>query len=312
MGKMFSALVLVIVALAPALTAQDNQAATTPSVTDLEALLGQVVRVETSGGGSFLGTLLTVGPDRLELVEPDGEIVQIAFKSVKRALTIPPGKGLRAFYQDSAANRLIVAPTGFPMDPGELHVTDQEAVVITGSYGLSRFVSLWGGISPAGALLSARAIASLNRLAFSAGSFIGLEWVGAMGGPVSGLLLPYALASWGEPDNNLSIGGALAFGFGSEQGFRSVGAVVEVGGKMVLTATTALVTENWLIWSVADGKWDPVPLAAIVGLVFRIAGSRFSWDIGALLPLQVRGGLAGYFDGAFIPVPWVSLTYRIR
>ena len=61
-------------------------------------------------------------------------------------------------------------------------------------------------------------------------------------------------------------------------------------------------------------------MVAVSGVVFRIAGSRFSWDIGAILPLLIyeEGGtmgkarIRGAFDGLWIPVPWISVTYRIR
>jgi hypothetical protein len=206
-------------------------------------------------------------------------------------------------------------PTGFAMEPGELHITDTELVFVTASYGLNDYVSFWGGISPLGALASARGILSLGRsVAVSAGAFAALEWLSMLGKPVASLILPYLLMSWGEPENNLTLGASWAFSASPSEGFDSLGLVVVVGGKVVLTATTALVSENWLVWGeLSEGQgWEAAPLYGVFGLAFRIAGGRLSWDIGAVMPLRLAGGVEGIFDGTFIPLPWLSLTYRIR
>jgi len=282
---------------------------------EAEQLIGQPVRVETEGGGVFQGTLLTVTPERLELVEADGQILALSRAQVKRLREIPADEGVRGFYQDSASNRLMFIPTGFAMEPRELHITDTELVFVTASYGLNDYVSFWGGISPLGALASARGILPLGRsVAVSAGAFAGLEWVGILGEPVAGLFLPYLLVSWGEPENNLTLGASWAFAASPSGGFDSLGLVAVVGGKVVLTATTALLSENWLVWGeLSEGQgWEAAPLYGVFGLAFRIAGGRLSWDIGALMPLRLAGGVEGVFDGSFLPLPWLSLTYRIR
>jgi hypothetical protein len=281
-----------------------------------EELVGRAVRVETDGGGIFQGTLVLADPERLELVQSDGQIVAVSRGQVRRLQEIPADKGVRAFYQDSASNRLIFAPTGFAMEPGELHITDTELVFVTASYGLNDYLSFWGGISPLGALASVRGILPLGgRFAVSAGAFVGLEWLlGLTDQPVAGLLLPYLLASWGEPQNNLTVGTAWALTVDGANGVQSFGLVAVVGGKIVLTATTALVSENWLIWGErGEGTgWDAIPLCGFFGVAFRIAGGRLSWDIGAIMPLGFDGGVTGLAGGPFVPLPWLSVTYRIR
>ena len=294
---------------------------------DLAGLIGKTIRIETSGRGNFTGVLLAVGQDRVELEGSDGEIIQISRMAIERYRELTPGKKGRAFYQDSAANRLIFAPTAFSMEPGEFHIADHEIALVTASYGMGKHVSFWGGISPAGALLSGRFIAPIGEsFAVSAGSFAAIEWLGAGGGPVSGLLLPYSLFSWGKSNNNITAGGGAAFWFNADTGSEMVGVVAVLGGKLVLTATTALVTENWIVWGklyadeILDHEWYGIPLVAASGLIFRIAGNRFSWDIGAVLPLMIldetrpagTARIRGAFDGLWIPIPWISVTYRIR
>jgi hypothetical protein len=278
-------------------------------------LIGKPVRIQTEGGGVFQGTLLSVGNDRIEVIEADGLITTVHISAVTEVLELSMEKGVRSLYQDSASNRLMFVPTGFAMEPGELHISDTELAFVTASYGLNDHVSLWAGISPLGAIASARGIVKLgDSIAASAGMFAGIEWQGMLGDQVGGLLLPYLLVSWGEPENNLTLGGSWAFSTTASTGFESKGAVAVFGGKRVLTATTALVSENWLIWaesSPGEG-WDALPMISVSGLAFRIAGNRLSWDIGAIVPLDIADGLGGIGDGPVVPLPWLSLTYRIQ
>ncbi|MFH2114190.1 MAG: hypothetical protein ABIJ86_06765 [Spirochaetota bacterium] len=278
-------------------------------------LIGKPVRIQTQGGGVFQGTLFSVTDERLEIVEADGLIVAIHVSAVSSIAALSMARGTRSLYQDSASNRLMFMPTGFAMAPGELHISDTELAFVTASYGLSEHVSLWAGISPLGAIASARGVLSIgDSVAASAGMFAGIEWQGMLGDQVGGLFLPYLLVSWGEPENNLTIGGSWAISTAPTRGLESRGAVAVIGGKCVLTATTALVSENWLIWAEesTNENWSAVPLFGAFGLAFRIAGNRLSWDIGAIVPLDIAGGIGGIGDGPVVPLPWLSLNYRIR
>jgi hypothetical protein len=42
---------------------------------------------------------------------------------------------------------LLVALLAASVEPGELHVADQELVVVSMSYGVSRHFSVWGALS---------------------------------------------------------------------------------------------------------------------------------------------------------------------
>jgi len=73
------------------------------------------------------------------------------------------------------------------------------------------------------------------------------------------------------------------------------------------------VTEN----NNENAAWEPIPMIIVTGIAFRIAGEKFSWNLGAILPLLFEketggysiGGLGG--DRGLIPIPLFSLTYRI-
>ena len=285
-----------------------------------EDYLGRGVSVRTAGGGSFQGTLVRITDDRIEIVIADGQILQIARSELVDMALLDDRGGARSFYEDSASNRLIVMPTGFPMDRGEFQIADQEIVAVTGSYGINEWLSVWGGVSIPGALFSLRgSLAIGERVGVSVGSFVGASWFDLDLGP---LVLPYALASVGENNNNVTVGSGFAMTF--NDGFDIPGAVLAVGGKRTLTAGTAIVTENWIIWAkrnrtdpitlVPSEEWSAMPLIIAPSAAFRIANNRLSWDIGAVVPFIIDGNrVDGYYlNDPVFPIPILSLTYRIR
>jgi hypothetical protein len=80
--------------------------------------------------------------------------------------------------------------------------------------------------------------------------------------------------------------------------------VVVLGGKIPLSSTTALITENWFVIPP-----NPQELVILPAVVFRIAGNRLSWDIGATYPMTVT---STSFSSLGFPIPILTLTYRIN
>ncbi|TFH05727.1 MAG: hypothetical protein E4H09_01515 [Spirochaetales bacterium] len=288
--------------------------------TNLGSFLGDAVSVRTVSGAIYQGVLQQVMEDRVELLVPDGEIVQLARSQIETVTAIVSTAGGRGFYEDSASNRLIIMPTGFPMDAGEFQVADQEIIAVTGSYGINDWLSVWGGVSIPGAVFSLRGSVTLGETTgLSAGTFVGISWFGLVDGPV---VLPYALASIGEEDNNFTVGSGFMMTF--VDGFRIPGAVLTLGGKRTLTSSTAIVTENWIVWAerwnylsasdTVETYWSAVPLVVAPAVAFRIANNRLSWDIGAVVPFIIQNGenRALYLVDPVIPIPILSLTYRIQ
>ncbi|MEI6873794.1 MAG: hypothetical protein WCL50_01555 [Spirochaetota bacterium] len=311
------ALVLALLCLlAPSLPAQ------APSIIgadSLDSLLGKVVEVRTSGGGDFRGTLFNLLEDRVEILGAEGVITEISRAAILSVEAIDLTRDRALYFQDSASNRLVVMPTGFGMEKGEFHVAAQEIIIITTSYGLSENFSLWGGISIPGALVNLRWSTGLGEgRALSLGSFLGVSWLQA-----AGIALPYAIASFGHPNSNLTLGLGLPFAWEPEGGARPVGVVGAIGGKAIVSATTSIVTENWVI-AMSDGwTWSRLDVLVLPTAVFRIASERLSWDIGAIAPISVFQGrvelgetegihVGGLGGGTIIPLPILSITYRVN
>ena len=256
----------------------------------LENSTDQVVRVKTFGGGEFQGTLLTVDENRTEILDGEGLILQIATAEIEDILLIDVTKGAITYYQDAAANKLIVAPLGFPMESGEFHVSDQEIIAVNVSYGLNEHFSLWGGLSIPGMLINFR------------GSFEPRESIGVSVGALSvitfvdfsAILLPYVISSFGTENQNLTIGAGIPFVVGGiVDGDFSLGGAFVVGGKIVISKTASLITENWVLFFWNYNSFDSsdsfgwARFTLFPSIAIRIAGSRFSWDIGITMPVGV-------------------------
>ncbi len=287
----------------------------------LPELIGLQLRISTESDATFQGILYSITDEFVLIQDPDGQIITLRRAAITKVLLIASDLDEKAYYQDSASNRLLVIPTGFPMEPGEFHIADQEVAAVTMSYGVNENFSVWGGISIPGALVSARYIWKTgDNAALSVGSFAGLSWI-----DFTGLLIPYSVFSIGAPENNFTIGSGAVFTFDNDD-FSFDAAILALGRKWVLSDTTAIVTENWIIWGritdnitdeITAKAWDYIPMAAVPGIAFRIAGEKFSWDIGAVLPVWIEKDSGEYvFIGlggrnTFVPIPLISITYRI-
>lgn len=306
---------IMVFTCATTIVAQESETATI-GAPEARAFEAETVSVRTIGGARFQGRLIAVLDDRLEIVLAEGRIVQVAIDQVTEITPIDPTRGERALFEDSAANRLVIMPTGFPLEQGEFHVASQEIIAVTGSYGINDWLSVWAGVSLPGALFSLRAsFMPAPTMGVSVGSFVGASWFDLSLGP---LVLPYALVSVGDSGNNFTVGSGFAMTF--SEGFEIPGWVVAIAGKRTLTSTTALVTENWVIWTErsvgfpSEEFYSPVPSIIAPSIVFRIASDRLSWDLGAVVPffIEAESRTRFFLTDPVFPIPVFSVTYRVR
>jgi hypothetical protein len=279
---------------------------------DLSGAIGRIVRVETVGGGTFQGKLLKTEEDRIEVLNADGLILQISRNEIKSVLVIEPERGGNLYFQDASSNRLIVIPTGFGMEQSEFHIADLEIIGITASYGVSRHFSAWAGVSIPGLVVNARFSFSFahDYIGASVGSFAAINWLNmgppGSGGLGQGVLIPYLITSFGSENRNLTLGGGGVFTY---LGYASFVAVL--GGKLPLSPTVALITENWVVFPhIADPSGDPAIVMVFPAVAFRIAGNRLSCDIGATYPFEAHS--SGLRTTLGFPLPILTLTYRIN
>lgn len=276
-----------------------------------ESTPGSLVTVRTAGGGMFRGTLFAIQPDRVELAGPEGVITPIARSSIIAMEQVRPDQDRAEYFLDSASNRLILMPTAYGMDPGEFHVAAQEIILITASYGITDRMSAWAAVSFPGAVANLRwSSHAAGPFAVSAGALAGLVWTDP-----AGLVMPYAIASFGHENRNITAGLGVPFAWWSGAAIQPVGIAATLAGKIIVSPSSSVVTENWVVFPSEGWSDGQVEATVMPAAVFRIAGERFSWDIGAVVPLFVnRAGRAiveGLLDSTVIPIPILSVTYRI-
>jgi hypothetical protein len=87
--------------------------------------------------------------------------------------------------------------------------------------------------------------------------------------------------SFGVPDRNTTAAVAVSLVDSHETSPFVGGALFALGRKAIVSRTAAVVVEAWFFLDSDGGRWKDVSRAAGPAAVFRIAGGRLSWDIGA-------------------------------
>ena len=294
----------------------------------LESSVGEIIRVKTDGGGEFQGALLAVADDRIEIRDGEGLILQISTGQITDVILIDSTKGPSTYYQDAAANKLIVIPLGFGMERGEFHISDQEIIAVNVSYGITEHISFWGGLSVPGMLLNLRgSISPKETIGISAGTLAVVTFI-----ELGAVVIPYVISSFGSENENFTVGAGAPFVVADFiDGKFALGAAVVFGGKKVLSQKASLITENWVMGisnygtSYKPETFEWMSFVAIPSIAFRIAASRFSWDIGITIPIRIYPSFTYDFDTKRfvgyrvdwllddpIPLPILGITYRIK
>jgi len=100
------------------------------------------IRVKTSSGATFQGDVYELDDKFLTIIDKDGLVITILTDAITEIWEIESLTDKKGYFHDSAANRLLVIPTGFPMEKGEFHIADQEISAVTMSYGVSEHISV--------------------------------------------------------------------------------------------------------------------------------------------------------------------------
>jgi len=296
----------------------------------LEQSVGRIIRIQTGGGGEFQGTLLEIDENRIELQDAEGLILTLAADVITEVIIIEKGSKGEIYYQDAAANKLLLMPVGFGMEPGELHIADQEIAIVSMSYGFSRAFSIWSAVSIPGLLLNGRySFSPGEKTGISLGSFAGVMFIE----PIF-IGLPFCITSFGSLNNNFTLGIGVPLIYGIDRGDREEnipdsryfipGGILALGGKIVLSQTASFITENWFIlgrgYDITRDYWWKYWAGCFPTIAIRIGGSRFSWDIGFTMPFLItysdensKYEFSWLFETDLpLPLPILGFTYRIQ
>ena len=266
------------------------------TVSPAQAQDQQPIRIVLEDGSRLVGSILEETDDALVFRTVSGVEMTLPrdrIKSVESLKgTLESGKYIR---YDPNRTRLFFAPTARSQGSGQGYVGLYEIFATYISIGVGNVASLGvGGTLIPGAseqlLYGAAKVTLYERrtMAFAAGAFVASTSEMRNAG---GFLL--GVGTFGPPNRSLTIG--LGFGFGNSD-FEET-PVLLVGGEMQLSNHIKLITENYIMTSVAEG--------VLVSGGIRFFGERLAADFALATVPAVVEDLNG-----FPFVPWIGFSYN--
>ncbi len=277
-----------------------------------ELKLGSSIHIETIDGNDFMGTLIYTDSVLVRIkTEKLGElsIKKIDIKVIESIQEIQVHGGAY-WYENPNAGRYLFAPSAYNLREGEGYYQNIWVFMNQVSYGFTDYFTCGIGIVPLFLFGSESAQYSPmwvtpkfmfgkgdRKFNFSAGAiaffvpFGGDETRGTAG-------ILYGLGTYGNRNNNLSIG--LGWGFVRSQGDGLWGKrpTVNISGMYRLSKSSYLVTENWFT---AFGEGDFVSNVNVISGAYRYAGKHASIDLGLFSPIS-------YENDGFFALPWLGVT----
>ena len=304
--RVMGLLVLAATLVAPRLGAAADETAT------------DVVTITLKDGGTLVGTIVAEDEAAVTLRTSSGLELKLPKQAIASRGTPTATSEVRSTspLSDPNESRLMFAPTGRPLGKGNGYFSDHYVVFPGFAVGLSKNLSLAGGLSTIPALGLSEQVFYVST---SAGWTLGDRAAVAVGGFLAG----------GASDDLADFGGAAVFGVGTvgpsdrslsvglaflalreevygprgeylsgrtEWRFRDA-PVVMLGGNLRVARNLALISESWLFPG-KDFELSQQPF----GLALRFFNGRLSADVGFLLVAEI-------LDQGF-PVPWLSFSYH--
>jgi len=277
-----------------------------------------VVTITLKDGGTLVGTVVQEDETSLTLRTASGTELKLPREAIasREARDAKGGSPASSPLSDPNDSRLMFAPTGRPLGKGNGYFSDHYVLFPGFAYGLTKNVSVAGGVSVIPALgLSQQVFYVSASSAWKLGSHAsfalgGLYAAGPDEDVGAGAAL-FGITTFGPADRSLSLGlGWLAareedyvydpstrdWESRKEWRFRDA-PVLMIGGSLRVARNLSLVSESWLFLG-KDFDLSQQPF----GLSLRFFSGRISADVGVVLVAEV-------LEEGF-PVPWLSFSYH--
>jgi hypothetical protein len=303
MGRRARLLVLAAAVLVPGLGAADD---------------APVVTITLKDGGTLVGTVVREDEGSVTLRTASGVELKLPREAIGAREVRDSARGLGALSRPSDPNesRLMFAPTGRPLGKGNGYFSDHYVLFPGFAYGLTKNLSVAGGVSVIPALGLSEQVFYLSassawKLADKASVALGGLYAAGPDEDIGAGAALLGIATFGPSDRSLSLGlGWLAtreeeyrydstgeyVGSNREWRFRDAPVLV-LGGSLRVARNLSLVSESWLFLG-KDFDMSQQPF----GLSLRFFSGRISADVGVVL-------VADVLDEGF-PVPWLSFSYH--
>lgn len=256
-----------------------------------------LVRIETTDGNEFFGKV--VREDALIIVLSTTNLGEITIQktSIKRREIIRQEqvKGGEVWFENPQATRYFWAPNGYGLKKGEGYYQNIYVLWNQFAVGVTDNISIGGGVvpfflfgGPTPVFIAPKVSLPLvkNKVNLGAGALVGT----VLGEESATFGIVYGLSTFGNPDQNFTIGLGYAF----IDGEWASTPLINVSGMVRATKRMYFLTENYYIRG-GDGGGG-----GIIGLGGRWLIKKASLDFMFAIPYGT--------DGSFIVIPAVGFV----
>lgn len=256
----------------------------------------QLYRVETTGGQTLIGTLVSENEKEVVLDTRQLGQVTIERRNIESMEEIDPDRFRDGEYwfENPQSTRYFFAPNAIGIPKGQGYYQNTWILLNNVNYGVSDNLSIGAGtvplflfgadVFPIWFLPKLSVSIPRSNLHFAGGAVFG----GVLGAEGSGGVgLVYGTSTVGTRDHNATLG----IGYGYAGGEFSDTPLITISGMTRIGRTTYLISENY---------YSPAWNGGVLSVGIRWAPENFAVDFALFRPLQETGD--------FIGAPWLGVT----
>ena len=256
--------------------------------------------ITLSDGSRIVGKIAEISSSEIKY-QTDVGLMTIRIELIKGIKEIEPERMRKGKYwfPNPNATRMFFWPTGRMLQKNNGYFSDIYLFFPGVSYGLSKYVTVGGGMSLLpGVDLDEQiyyftpkfGLYSSENANYAIGAmFISLPDIFDDEDDINNAGAFYGVGTWGSPDGNLTFG----LGYGYESGDMENKPMFVIGGEKRLARRLSFVTENWIL----PGVDQPISLYGL-----RFFGEGLSVDLALAAPL----GEDFFFPG----IPYVDFVFN--
>lgn len=254
--------------------------------------------IDTEDGNSFMGNILEEDSVKIILLTEVYGTIQIPLNQIKARSELQKSDVVEGelWFSNPHATRYFFGTNGYGLRKGEAYYQNTWILFNQLNYGITNHISLGGGIVPlflfAGAptpvFLTPKVTVPIVKDKVNLGAGVLYAFVL---GEEFGFGIGYGALSFGNRDNNLTLGAGWAFADGEW----ATSPTLTLGGMTRVGRKTYLITENYYIGISSDSS------LGIISLGGRSVQKRLAIDYGLVLPV-------GADLGTFLAIPWLGIA----
>jgi len=254
--------------------------------------------IDTQDGNSFMGKVVDEDSTKIILLTEVYGVIQIPLSQIKAKSELRTSDVVEGelWFSNPHATRYFFGTNGYGLRKGEAYYQNTWILFNQVNYGITNYISLGGGIVPlflfAGAptpvFITPKVTVPIVKDKVNLGAGVLYAYVL---GEEFGLGITYGALSFGNRDNNLTLGAGWAFADGEW----ATSPTLTLSGMTRVGRKTYLITENYYIGLSEESS------LGIISLGGRSVQKRLAVDWGLVLPV-------GADIGSFVAIPWLGIA----